>query len=243
MASMAVVANTVGCGVETIKGIHKFERETGLHFTTEHSGKMRGTMSLSTLCDVNPLCIERMKNGNSICAHCFSHRQWKMYGEKSARKFAANYEILNENGDKFPVIDLGDVKYFRGESFGDSASWKHPAYFIRLALANKGTQIALWTKNPWFVREAVEKLGLKRKPSNLQVILSSVEVNKPDVKLSEKYADVVDKRFTVYTKEYLAEHPEVKVNCGAKNCHYNCGYRCYKRAHTKGIVDIREKEK
>lgn len=239
----AELAMEIGCDTVTLRSLRASRKVNGLYLTTNHSGKMAGTVSLSTACDINPICIARMKNGNSVCAKCFSHRQWSRYSEKSSQPFKENYRILNEYGDRWQLLDLNGLKFFRGESFGDSASWKHPAYFIRLALANRKTQIALWTKNPWFIREAMERLGVKKKPANLQVILSSVNLNEPDIELSEKYADVVDKRFTVYTKEYLAEHPNVKINCGAKNCHYKCGYRCYKRSHNKGIVDINEIEK
>ncbi len=48
---------------------------------------------------------------------------------------------------------------------------------------------------------------------NFFFIQSSLRVNTPERKLPG-YSKV----FTVYTPKYLKEHPEVKINCGAKSC-------------------------
>ena len=92
---------------------------------------------------------------------------------------------------------------------------------------NKNVKFAIWTKNPWIIQEAING-GLK-KPSNLQIILSSPKIN--EVCDGSEY-DFVDKVFTVFTKEYI-EKKHIHINCGMKKC-IVCR-KCYKKSREKFI--------
>lgn len=73
------------------------------------------------------------------------------------------------------------------------------------------------------------------KPSNLQIIQSTLKVNdSPD---EVKYW-FIDKVFTVFDEEYIEEN-NVIINCGARSCR-TCK-RCY--TPSEGIEYINEKLK
>lgn len=189
----------------------------GLHYCTNHTGKMNGLHSLSTSVNANPYCINRQKKGNSICAHCFAAsmmKQYKALNEATTR----NAEILTASILSFDVLPLIPVRYFRFESFGDLINTNQVINYFNIAKKNPDTLCALWTKNPHIVAKAIE-MG-HSKPTNLQIVLSSPLVNKP-IKAT-KYA-FIDKIFTVYDKQAAKA---VNINCGARSC-LACG-RCYR---------------
>jgi hypothetical protein len=189
----------------------------GLHYCTNHTGKMNGLHCLSTSVTVNPHCIKRQANGNSICAHCFAAsmmKQYKALNETTTR----NAEILTASILSFDVLPLIPVRYFRFESFGDLINTNQVINYFNIARKNPDTLCALWTKNPHIIAKAVE-MG-HEKPANLQIVLSSPLVNKP-IKAT-KYA-FIDKIFTVYDKQAAKA---VNINCGARSC-LACG-RCYR---------------
>ena len=195
----------------------------GLHYTTNHTGKMSGLHSLSTAVTVNPHCIKRMQNGSSICAKCFAASMMKQY-QSLNNCLVSNTEILTASVLPASVLPLIPARYFRFEAFGDLINTNQVINYFNIAKKNPDTLCALWTKNPHIVAKAIE-MG-HEKPANLQIVLSSPLVNKP-VK-STKYA-FIDKIFTVYDKEGAKA---VNINCGARSC-LACG-RCY-RPNPNGV--------
>ena len=195
----------------------------GLHYCTNHTGKMAGLHSLSTSVTVNPFCIKRQQKGDSICAHCFAAsmmKQYKQLNEVNSR----NAEILTASVLPFEVLPLIPSRYFRFESFGDIINANQVINYFNIAKKNPDTLCALWTKNPHIVARAIE-IG-HDKPANLQIVLSSPFVNKA-IKAT-KYA-FIDKIFTVYDKQAAQA---VNINCGARSC-LACG-RCY-RPNPEGV--------
>ena len=91
---------------------------------------------------------------------------------------------------------------------------------------NKHGHLALWTKNPWIIEEALD--ASERKPSNLQIIYSSSCINDQ----ADPGYDFIDKIFTVYDKDYISAH-DVSINCGAKSC-LTC-HKCYVKSKIKYI--------
>lgn len=183
------------------------------------SGKMQGIPSISTSCLVNPFCIARMKNGESVCAHCFAETQQKRYTESRLHSIA-NYELLN--GELLPVEALPlfvNVRYVRIESFGDVGSVTHAANYLRIVEANPKTTFAWWTKNNNLVIRAIEILG--HKPKNLLLVASSVKLNK-----AAQLPRYFDKVFTVYDAETITAEG-ISINCGSRSC-ATCG-RCYSK--------------
>lgn len=189
----------------------------GLHYCTNHTGKMSGLHSISTSVAVNPYCQKRMQNGNSICSYCFANammKQYKALNECTTR----NAEILTGSVLPDSVLPLIPSRYFRFESFGDLINENQVINYFNIAKKNPDTFCALWTKNPHIINKVINK-GYS-KPANLQIVLSSPLVNKP-VK-SVKYG-FIDKVFTVYDKQVAKS---VNINCGARSC-LGCGL-CYR---------------
>lgn len=189
----------------------------GLHYCTNHTGKMSGLHSLSTSVNANPHCVKRQANGNSICAHCFAAsmmKQYKALNEATTR----NAEILTASVLPVSVLPLIPVRYFRFEAFGDIINTNQVINYFNIAKKNPDTLCALWTKNPHIVAKAIE-MG-HEKPANLQIVLSSPLMNKP-IKATKN--SFIDKIFTVYDKQAAQA---VNINCGARSC-LACG-RCYR---------------
>lgn len=195
----------------------KRDKLGGLHYCTNHTGKMSGLHSISTAVTVNPLCIKRQQNPGSICSKCFAVALAKRYTALN-KCGELNAEILTAGLLAYDVLPLIPSRYFRFEAFGDLINVWHVANFFNIARKNPDTFCALWTKNPHIIAKAIE-MGFS-KPANLQIVLSSPIVNRP-IK-STKY-DFIDKIFTVYDPEAAKGQD---INCGARSC-LSCG-RCYR---------------
>ena len=224
-----------------------FIEACGLHFTTNHTGKMSGMISLSATCKCGSICPARIETAYksagcafgdktglksllksdpyrqdiSICGFCFSDLQQDKFSSMVA-PLSKNFEILNNgiiNPDWMPVIN---ALYFRGESFGDFASVAAVVNFFNLTRKNTTVKFTAWTKNPGYFLKAVS--AGHKKPRNFKLVLSSQFINK-QVEILPAYESIIDAVFTVYTPEY-AEKNAIAINCGARSC-LNC-LRCYK---------------
>lgn len=198
----------------------RWQRETGVKFTINHTAKMETVISVSTspLCD---LCEKRSRNKNSICSNCYSRKMMKRF--KNLREMLKrNDEVLkNELLDTVP--DLSKYKIVRFEAFGDIETAVQVANYFRIAENNETTNFALWTKNPWIVEQAINEYDLV-KPDNLKIIGSSWMLNKPMVDYYKLF-DFIDNVFTVYNDT------DININCGGLSCK-ECGYKCYTGTHT-----------
>lgn len=192
---------------------------SGLHFTTNHTGKMQGIFSLSTSCKHNAQCMKNAQIAGSICSHCFAVAQMKRYGANFERPFVANLEILTSRILSPEEIPYTNCELFRFEAFGDLANITQAVNYIHIAKLNPQTKFALWTKNPRILRDAIKIAG---KPDNLSLVLSSLFINKPAS--AKGYESIFDKIFTVYDK---TGQKEVNINCGARDC-FKCR-KCYTR--------------
>lgn len=199
-----------------------------IELTIKHTGKMEGMTSLSTAVTCNKNCQERSKIKDSICSKCYAQRMSKMY-KSLDNKLKANTEELTTRIIPAEELPLINALYFRFEAFGDLNNDIQVINYFNICKKNPGVHFALWTKNPWFIYEAI-KAGNK-KPKNLVIILSSPFINKV-VEISDKY-DFIDKVFTVYDKE---TSKTVNINCGSRKC-LECG-RCYKK--TRQVEYINE---
>ena len=201
----------------------------GIHYTTEHTGKMAGLWGVSTSVTLNPICQQRVKDGESVCSHCFSQRMWNPENgtyRKQRGCYEQNFRILTTHlleGDELPEFDPVKVPLVRIESFGDVANVTQARNYLRMAWNNPKSRFAAWTKNPGIWKRAIEIEG---KPKNLQMVLSSRRLNVVD---NAEHWGVFDKVFTVYDKQGAEG---VEINCGARSC-MKC-QRCYK-ANPKGV--------
>lgn len=203
---------------------------SGLHFTTKHTGKMAGMASISTAVTTNERCAKNAQIPGSICQKCFAAKQMKIYPSME-RPMVENQRILTSEilpPEKLPIINN---IYFRFESFGDLNNATQVINYFRICYKNPKVKFALWTKNPDYIAEAIGQ-GWE-KPHNLNIVLSSLFINK---ERSNPF-NFVNKVFTVYDSDHIEKH-DIQINCGAKNC-FSCGL-CYEK---NGITVINEKLK
>ena len=184
-------------------------------------GKMKGVGGLNTATNLNRACSAafRAKGGSgrcnpTICKSCYS-MSGLVEGKTGNPPKATSIQMLNRNTRLLTRSPLANVpkitkKFFRFSAEGDLHNEQHLLNFFAIAKANPNTHFTLWTKRHAIVAMVLAKHS---KPRNLFLIQSSLRVNHPEQKLPG-YSKV----FTVYTPKYLKEHPEVKINCGAKSC-------------------------
>lgn len=203
---------------------------SGLHFTTQHSGKMAGMVSISTSVTTNERCAKNAQIKGSICEKCFAAKQMKVFPSME-KPMVENQRILTSEVLPLELLPTINNLYFRFEAFGDLNNAIQVKNYFNLCYKNPRVKFALWTKNPDYIAEAIRD-GYK-KPDNLNVVLSSLFINKerPNV------FPFVDKVFTVYDPEHIAAE-NIDINCGARNC-FDCGL-CYEK---NGVTVINEKLK
>lgn len=192
---------------------------SGLHFTTKHSGKMEGMVSISTSVTTNERCAKNAQIKGSICEKCFAAKQMKVFPTME-KPMVENQRILTSEVlplEKLPVINN---IYFRFEAFGDLNNSTQVKNYFNICYKNPRVKFALWTKNPDFVEQAIAD-GYE-KPENLNIVLSSLFINKE----RKNVFPFVDKVFTVYDPTFIEEN-NVEINCGSRNC-FDCGL-CYEK--------------
>lgn len=201
------------------------KRITGLHFTTKHTGKMAGMVSISTSVTTNPRCARNAQIEGSICQKCYAAQMSKRYPAMN-QPMIRNQEILTSEilpVDKVPLIN---AQYVRFESFGDLNNETQVANYFQMCYRNPDVNFAIWTKNPDIIANTLE-YGWK-KPENLNIIVSSLYVNKQ----ASVHYDFVDRVFTVYDRETI-EKQGIEINCGAKSC-ISCRL-CYEKNNVRVI--------
>ena len=197
-----------------------------VHVSDSMSGKMSGIPSISTSCLMNPICQKRMKDPNSICAHCFAAATLNRY-TAAGRAMAANYELLTSRiltDEELPIF--GNVAIVRIESFGDVANVTQARNYVRIIKANPAVTFAWWTKNAGIVAAAFKVEG--GKPDNVVMIESS-----PYLNTVKPLSAGMDKTFTVYDKIAAAG---VEINCGARCC-ATCR-RCYSKQTESQVSEL-----
>lgn len=188
-----------------------------------------------------------------VCIFCYANKaqQWQ---DGARNKFQANGEYLKElrPAEELPEpvpAFIDGLLPFRFEAEGDLLNTSHCRNYFRMTnkAEYKNVNFALWTKNPGFVWEAVKAEG--GKPANLQIVLSSCYVNKPDIRIFEKYNalcmarfgyPLFNKLFTVWTEKGIAKTEQVFNCCGSegnrdrkcKNC-----LNCYKTKNYNTFVN------
>ena len=210
--------------------LYNSRKISGLHFTTKHSGKMSGMVSISTSVTTNERCKKNAELKGSICEKCFAAKQMKVFPSME-KPMAENQRILTSEVLPLEMLPTINNLYFRFEAFGDLNNATQVKNYFNMCYKNPRVKFALWTKNPDYIAVAIAD-GYK-KPDNLNIVLSSLFINVE----RKKTFDFADKIFTVYDADYI-EKNNVEINCGARNC-FDCGL-CYEK---NGVEVINEKLK
>lgn len=203
---------------------------SGLHFTTKHSGKMAGMVSISTSVTTNERCEKNAKIKGSICEKCFAAKQMKIYPSMESC-MVENQRILTSSILEAELLPIINNLYFRFEAFGDLNNEIQVINYFNICEKNPNVKFALWTKNPDYIQAALD-MGYT-KPENLNIVLSSLFINQE----RKNPFSFVDKVFTVYDHKHIEEN-NVNINCGAKSC-FSCGL-CYEK---NGVNIINERLK
>ena len=99
---------------EKILLVTNAKKETGVHYTLNHTGKMAGMMSLSTSCLCNPHCQAYSKNPEAICSYCYANTLLKVRTvmqpclQKNA-EILSNKVLKREEVDKKYTWNLSDI--------------------------------------------------------------------------------------------------------------------------------------
>ena len=198
-----------------------------VHVSDSMSGKMAGIPSISTSCLVNPICKARMKDGNSICAHCFAEATLTRY-KAAGVAMENNYHLLTESVLPFDLLPVfANVAIVRIESFGDVANKTQAINYANICKVNPAVTFAWFTKNMSIVKSAFDEVG---KPENVVMIESSPIMNEIKAPANE----YVDKVFTVFDDETISAR-QINVNCGARCC-ATCR-RCYNKATENEVIE------
>lgn len=205
--------------------IDEFEILTGIQFHKNMTGKMHDILALGTNCLMNDICIERMKDGNSICANCYA-AALEMYRKTLCENTSYNYEVLTNTLIPNECIPIIENEELRIEPYGDTRNETQSANYYQFAIVNPNCSVTAWTKNVSHYKKGLKILGLKKKPDNFTLIKSSRFKNKEE-KILKSEIGFVDKTFTVFTLEWLKKHglDHNFINCGGRNCK-KC-QRCY----------------
>ena len=198
--------------------------ESPVHVSDSMSGKMAGIPSISSSCLCNPICIQRMKDGNSVCAHCFAEATLTRYKAAGAA-MESNYKLLTDSVLPLEMLPVFcNVSIARIESFGDVANVTQAINYANICKVNPNVRFAWWTKNAAILKKAFDLIG---KPANVVIIESAPKLD-AEITASNEY---IDKTFTVYTKA----DPDF-INCGARCC-ATCR-RCYSFDTEKAVHEL-----
>jgi len=225
------------------------------HMTTKkgHS-KLDGGCSVSTDCHNCHFCRnmwrkaqdEAQKTGktNIICASCYSDTDGKLHRGLANRNML-NKAILNVDIPQQAWRESFGIPMFaqfcRTQSFGETDTVMEARNFIRINRAVEriwDMPCGIWSKNSPIWARAFE---LEGKPDNTTYVQSSPRINvrTPIAPCIKPYCD---HRFTVFSPDYLAKHPEIKINCGGRSCK-DCVKRKIRCYFPGGEFDIYEQLK
>lgn len=192
------------------------------HKNTAHrKSKLAGINSLSSSCCDNSFCLERMKNGDSVCYHCYSNTQQKtqlaLQDRNTINGIILRNIIIPVWAWKafFNSTDL--TKFFRIESFGDIQNKIQAINYINFMKAFPRIHFAVWSKNVGIWHFAFEQEG---KPKNCSFVYSSNKVNACELHMLKTY-NFIDHVFTVFDKKYIVMN-NVTITCGGRACLADC---------------------
>lgn len=224
----------------------------GMLTITEHSpkNKMADKHSISTSVALNAFCKARQCLGckadgaEPVCPYCFAEA---IGNARPTVKYALarNSMILWQNPIPTKVWkEVWKRKFyswnqpdFRIQSLGDVRTVIEAENYIRMEIAMRKMIHTEWSKNWRIWLQAFDHLG---KPENSRYIHSSLYLNRFD-KIPEAMVKYVDFRFTVFTEDYLRNHPEIVPNCCTtdnpyRKCRYDCN-DCYAKDPRKREFD------
>ncbi len=182
------------------------------------SGKLDGIRAINTNTVTNPFCI-KMKEGDSICGQCYSHRMLNTFRKSCQPAFEHNSQVLSEGPLELSQLpDFYPGEYIRFHGHGELINREHLLNFFRIARYNPETTFALWTKR----KDIVKSVGPA--PDNLILIFSNPKIDNVMTEPPKGF----DRVFNNVTGD-------ADANCTGQKC-MEC-LLCYRKDTTKIIVE------
>ena len=194
-----------------------------LYSITVHSGKLDKIGSISTSRRQNRNCDKYRKICGSICAECYvDDHEYKLDLMDKVEKNHAFY-----TGHIIPVeyIPFIPYEYFRFESFADLVNGIQVVNYFNITAKNQHCHFALWTKNPWIIKNAMRLYKLE-KPANLQIVYSYMMKNGRGLngKTPEEFTALVKKAYPFIDRVFFVYDQKQAEAAGLE---YNCSRSCY----------------
>ena len=145
------------------------------------SGKLSGIPAINTNTVTNEFCI-KMKDTDSICGSCYSHRMLNTYRKNCQPAFQHNSDLLSKSiliEDFLPVINSA---FFRFNGHGELINMTHLINLVNICIKNPHTSFALWTKRKSLINNLIRfghrfSNGSDKLPDNLILIYSNPKID------------------------------------------------------------------
>ena len=140
------------------------------------SGKLSGIPAINTNTVTNEFCI-KMKDTDSICSSCYSHRMLNTYRKNCQNAFQFNSDVLSKSvliEDFLPVINSA---FFRFNGHGELINMVHLINIVNICKKNPHTNFALWTKRKNLINKLFKYSDSYHPPKNLILIYSNPKID------------------------------------------------------------------
>jgi hypothetical protein len=181
---------------------------------TNHSGKMKGMISVSSSCKNNDFCEKMRKIPGTVCEKCYAQNQLS-YQKTTREKYEKSGLELSTSiisWNSLPVFE--GVETVRLESFGELINTVHAMNYINIIRKNPDINFGWWTKRPDLINQAISEMEITF-PDNCNVIYSNPYIDQ--LPKLQKYS-FVNGYFTVWSTEEKALEHGCIINCGKRKC-------------------------
>jgi len=137
------------------------------------SGKLSDIPAINTNTVTNEFCI-KMKDTDSICGSCYSHRMLNTYRKNCQPAFQHNSDLLSKAELIPDLLPRVNSAYFRFNGHGELINETHLINLIGICNKNPHTNFALWTKRKNLVFSV---LRAQPKPKNLILVYSNPKID------------------------------------------------------------------
>lgn len=194
-----------------------------LYAITIHCGKLLHIGSISTSREQNGNCSRYRDIPGSICEECYvTDHEYKI---DLMDKVEKNHAFFI--GHIIPLDHIPFIPYelFRFESFADLVNGVQVVNYFNITAKNSHCHFALWTKNPWIIKNAMRLYGLE-KPKNMQIVYSYMMKNGRGLngKTPEEFTALVKKAYPFIDKVFFVYDQR---NAESAGLIYNCSRACY----------------
>jgi hypothetical protein len=140
------------------------------------SGKLKDIPAINTNTVTNEYCI-KMKDTDSICGKCYSHKSLSGYRKNCQPAFQHNSDLLSKAEllpDFLPVINSA---FFRFNGHGELINMVHLINIVNICKKNPQTSFALWTKRKNLINKLFKMSNEYHPPKNLILIYSNPKID------------------------------------------------------------------